>query len=239
MIRSNIIIILRVIIEKGEKISMKKIIGAVISFILILSLTACGANESKKDSSSSSKQSSSAAVHKTTKSEKGLESAKVNKTKIFKYNHSEYDIAAKKVYNVSFEDTSWADTKIAIDKVEVLKTAKDYNYESDEDGTYPLQGFVRVHLAITPARDINIYPTKGLVVFNNNEQHNADSTENWDGEIASNATKDGWITFPIKNLNNISDLKSIRLKFDANYDTDDDDDENSSYDYDFTLTLEQ
>lgn len=55
MIQLNIIIILRVIIENGEKISMKKIIGAVISFTLILSLTACGANESKKDSSSSSK----------------------------------------------------------------------------------------------------------------------------------------------------------------------------------------
>lgn len=217
---------------------MKKFMMAIISCALILSLAACGTNEGKKDSASSSvKSSSSATVHKTTATEKGIASGKVNKTKIFKYNHTEYDIADKKTYNISFEDSSWADTKIVIDKVEVLKTTKDYDYESDEDGTYPLQGFVRVHLAITPARDIDIYPTQSLVVFNNVEQHNADTEEAWDGEIASNATKDGWVTFPIKSLSNISDLKSIRLKFDADYETDDDYDENSSYDYDFTLTL--
>ncbi len=215
---------------------MKKILAAFAVCFMTIMLVACGAQDKQKTESSSSSN-GSATVNKTSSSKNSK--AMASKTTVFKFNHEKYDIAEKKVYDVNFEDGSWADTKIKIDKVEVLKTAKDYDYESDEDGDFTLQGFVRVHLAITPVRDINIYPTQGILVFNGSDQHNVDSTENWDGKIASNATKDGWVTVPVKDLSKISDLKTVRIKFDANYDDDTDEDENAEYDYDFTLTLNQ
>lgn len=110
--------------------------------------------------------------------------------------------------------------------------------KSSEDGEFTLHGFVRIHLAITAGRDISIYPTQGTVVLDNIEQH-TDAVENWDGDIASGATKDGWITFPVKSLVNVSDIKNVRLKFDSYYETDDDYDDNSEHEYDFILTLGQ
>lgn len=216
---------------------MKKILAAFTVCFMSIMLVACGVQDKQRSESSSSESNGSATVNKTSSSKNGKATA--DKTTVFKFDHEKYDINEKKIYDVNFEDGSWADTKIKIDKVEVLKTAKDYDYESDEDGNFTLQGFVRVHLAITPARDIDIYPTQGILVLNGNDQHNVDSTENWDGEIASNATKDGWVTVPVKDLANISDLKTVRIKFDAYYDDDTDEDENAEYDYDFTLTLDQ
>lgn len=86
------------------------------------------------------------------------------------------------------------------------------------------QGFVRAHLAIKPARDIDIYPTKGILVFKRSDQHNVEPIEIWNGEISS---KDGWVTVPVGNLSKISDLKIVRIKFDTYHD---DTDEDAEYD---------
>ncbi len=209
--------------QKSNKTLLWSILGGVaIVIVVIFAVGAIGGSDSPNHASNGS-----ATGHNT--------SAKSNDSSTFKYDYKTYDIADKKKYDVNYSDNSWV-ADIHIDKIEVLKTTKEYEYQSINDGEFNLQGFVRIHLSITPSKDVNIYPTLGTVVYNNGEQHTANS-DGWDGEIASGATKDGWVTVPVKSLSNVSDLNNIRFKFSGDYDTDDYEDDNSNHDYDMTLEL--
>lgn len=210
---------------KSNKTLLWSILGGVA--IVIIAIFAVG---SIGDSSNSSSHSNGSATGSNT-------SAKSNSSDTFKYDYTTYKIADKKTYDVNYTDDSWV-ANINIDKIEVLKTAKEYKYSSNEDGDFNLQGFVRIHLSITPSQDINIYPTQGTIVLNNGEQHTAD-IDSWDGAISNGATKDGWVTIPIKSLSNVSDLTNLRFKFSGSYDTDDYEDDNYHHDYDMTLELNQ
>lgn len=207
--------------KKSNKKLFWSILGGVA--IVIIAIFAVG---SIGDSSDSSSHSNGSATGSSTSS-----------SDTFKYDYTTYKIADKKTYDVNYTDDSWV-ANINVDKIEVLKTAKEYKYSSNEDGDFNLQGFVRIHLSITPSQDINIYPTQGTVVLNNGEQHTAD-TDGWDGAISSGATKDGWVTIPVKSLSNVSDVTSLRFKFSGSYDTDNYEDDNYHHDYDMTLELNQ
>ena len=68
--------------------------------------------------------------------------------------------------------------------------------------------------------------------YSNGEQHEADSMEDWDGDINDGIKKSGTITLPIQKLSSTSSLKSIRMKFDASSQ----DEDNESMDKTFDLT---
>ncbi|KRL02493.1 hypothetical protein [Liquorilactobacillus capillatus] len=207
----------------------------VVAVVVIIGFSQIG--NSNNDTSSSA-ASGKATAHKTTKAEKGESSASAdNGSKKITISYQDYDVANSKAYSTNFSDSNWAGTSVKVDKVTVYKLAKDYKYKSANDGTFQVNGFVRIHFTISPTRDISIYPTQGTAIYSNGEQHEADSDESWDGEISKGANKSGDVTIPVKSLSSVSSLKTIRYKFDANYDTDDYEDENSSHTYDFTLNL--
>ncbi|WP_252904140.1 hypothetical protein [Secundilactobacillus silagei] len=150
----------------------------------------------------------------------------------------QYDISDKKAYSVDYTNENWSAAKVSVDKVTVYKLTKEHKYDSANDGKFNISGFVRLHFIISPTRDIDAYPTQGTVIYSNGEQHEADSMESWDGEIAKGVTKSGNVTLPIQKLENVKSLKTVRFKFDTDYETNNDDDDNSDHTYDFTINLQ-
>ena len=209
---------------------------AVLSVALIFSLV--GKNDNS--SSTSNKAASKVTVHKTTEQEMGSKSTdKSTKTTTNTITEDEkkYNVADTKSYKVNYSDSNWSAASIKVDKVKVYKLNKAYKYKSANDGTFQINGFVKIHVSVSPKRDIEAYPIQGTVIYGNGEQHEGDMLESWDGEIAKSATKSGNVTFPIEKLASASSLKNIRYKFDAYYDTDNDDDDNSDHTYDMTLNF--
>ncbi|WEV57624.1 hypothetical protein [Ligilactobacillus acidipiscis] len=221
---------------------MRKFVTITTVFLLSSSLLAACGSEQKESSSNSSPKTQQVSGHKTTAQEKGTDKKAQSKHKKSSANSKQLEInyddqlEDQKDYTADFTDESWVDTKVVIDKVEIDQVAAQ-EYDSANDGTFDVNGFVRLHMSVTPTRDINFYPTQGTAIYNDGQQQEATGNESWDGEIAKDATKDGWISFPVKELNNVTDLTSIRLKFTADYDTDDYEDDAAYQDYDLTLDL--
>lgn len=155
--------------------------------------------------------------------------------KTFTLDYQDYSAKSIKDHKVNVTDSNWSGVNVKVNKVQVIKLAKKYKYKSANDGTFKINGFVRVHYIIrTGSKDVSIYPTQGTYSLNNGEQHEADSLESWDGDISSHVKKSGWVSIPVQN---ISDVNSIRAKFDANYETDDIDDDNQDYTYDMNINF--
>lgn len=208
---------------------------AVLSLALVFSLV----GKTSSGSSAPDKAASKVTVHKTTGSKAVDKTAKVAKTtnNTVTAGEKKYNVAGTKSYKVNYSDSNWSAASIKVDKVTIYKLSKAYKYKSENDGTFQINGFVRIHVSVSPKRDIEAYSTQGTVIYKNGEQHEGDMLENWDGEIAKGATKSGNVTFPVEKLASVSSLKNIRYKFDAFYDTDDDDDDNSNYTYDMILNF--
>ncbi|MHC9536838.1 CD20-like domain-containing protein [Dellaglioa sp. BT-FLS60] len=215
------------------------LIGTVLSIIaiaIVLMAQSSYSDSAENTDTNNDTASKSVAGHTTTDSEK--DQSKTNsKEKSITVAYTDYKFNDSKNYAVNFTDNSWAGTKVKIDKVTVYKLVKSYSYESANDGTFNAAGFVQLHFSVTPSKDISFYPTQGTAIFSNGEQHEADSDENWDGDIANKVTKDGTVTIPVKSLKKVTSLTSIRFKFDADYDTDNYDDEDAYHTYDLTLNL--
>lgn len=211
---------------------------AVLSVALIFSLVW----KSGSRSSAPDKEAPKATVHKTTEQETGSKTANkkaMAQTDTVTAGEKKYEVADTKRYKVNYSDSNWSAASIKVDKVTIYKLSKAYKYKSENDGTFKVNGFVKIHVNVSPKRDITAYPVQGTVVYKNGEQHEGDLLENWDGEIARGATKSGNVTFPVEKLTNATSLKNIRYKFDAYYDTDDDNDGNSDHTYDMILNFEK
>ncbi len=155
--------------------------------------------------------------------------------KTFTLDYTNYSVKSTKTHKVNVSDNNWAGVNLKINKIQLIKLSKKYKYKSANDGTFNINGFIRVHYIVhTGDKDISIYPTQGTYSLSNSEQHEADSMESWDGDISSHVKKSGWVTIPVKN---ISDIKSVRAKFDANYESNDIDDDNQYYTYDITASF--
>lgn len=144
--------------------------------------------------------------------------------------YKKYRIKALKNYRVNYTDHSWDGGDIKIKKIVIYQTAKPYKYKSANDGKFTIHGFAQIYMSVRADGDISIYPTQGTYSYSNGEQHEADSMENWDGDINDGITKSGTITLPIQRLNSTSSLKSIRMKFDASSQDTDDEDLNKTFD---------
>lgn len=202
---------------------------AVIVVIFAIGAFSSGSN----DSSSTSPKTHKATTSKTKNTN---DSNTVSTGKKLSLSEDSFTINKEVDYNPNYSDNSWAQTKVNINKVRVIKI-KTKNYY-DGDKTYPVQGIIMVHFKVTPTRDIDFYPTQGTLVTNG-QQVDADSgnSDDFDGEISKGATQTGNVVFILKKMTDVNTIKSIRLKWDADYDTDNYDDDNSSKTYDITINL--
>ena len=201
--------------KSNKKPFYKQWWAVTIAFILVFfagyiigAAGASGDDETNEASVSSSSKDSS----KTSTADRS--SGKSNAKQILTVDYKVYEIASEKSFKPNY------------------KTAKTYKYDSANDGKFNIQGFLQLHYVIKTKADVSVYPTQGTYIYSNGEQHEADSTESWDGDISKNVSKQGTVTVPVEQISNV---KSVRVKFDAS--GQDFSDDSLDHDFDFTITL--
>lgn len=188
------------------------------------------ASSSDDSNDEASVASSSKSSSKSTTDDKS--SGKNNAKKTLTVSYKNYEISSEKTFKPNYTNNSWAGGSVSVDSITLYKTAKAYNYDSANDGKFTIQGFMQIHYVIKTKADVSVHPTQGTYIYSNGEQHGADSTESWDGDISKNVTKQGTVTVPIEK---ISSVNSVRVKFDAS--GQDFSDDSLDHDFDFTITL--
>jgi hypothetical protein len=188
------------------------------------------ASSSDDSNDEASVASSSKSSSKSTTDDKS--SGKNNAKKTLTVSYKNYEISSEKTFKPNYTNNSWAGGSVSVDSITLYKTAKAYNYDSANDGKFTIQGFMKIHYVIKTKADVSVYPTQGTYIYSNGEQHGADSTESWDGDISKNVTKQGTVTVPVEKISNVN---SVRVKFDAS--GQDFSDDSLDHDFDFTITL--
>lgn len=188
------------------------------------------ASSSDDSNDEASVASSSKSSSKSTTDDKS--SGKNNAKKTLTVSYKNYEISSEKTFKPNYTNNSWAGGSVSVDRITLYKTAKAYNYDSANDGKFTIQGFMQIHYVIKTKADVSVYPTQGTYIYSNGEQHGADSTESWDGDISKNVTKQGTVTVPVEKISNVN---SVRVKFDAS--GQDFSDDSLDHDFDFTITL--
>ncbi|CAM3117216.1 DUF805 domain-containing protein [Lactiplantibacillus plajomi] len=147
------------------------------------------------------------------------------------------DIDDQQTYTASISDSSWANSTFKIDEVTVYKTDGSYTSGSGSDKE-EFNGIVKVHMNIHAGQDISAYPTQGELSTNDGQQVDADyDSDDFDGDLNSGTNSDGDVYFLLPKLAKVSDITSVRLKWDASYETDDYDDDNDFKTFDTTINL--
>lgn len=188
------------------------------------------ASSSDDSNDEASVASSSKSSSKSTTDDKS--SGKNNAKKTLTVSYKNYEISSENTFKPNYTNNSWAGGSVSVDRITLYKTAKAYNYDSANDGKFTIQGFMQIHYVIKTKADVSVYPTQGTYIYSNGEQHGADSTESWDGDISKNVTKQGTVTVPVEKISNVN---SVRVKFDAS--GQDISDDSLDHDFDFTITL--
>lgn len=143
-------------------------------------------------------------------------------------------LVADKSYSVTWSDNSWAGLNISVDKVDIIKVSGYKDYSDDE-----YQGFAVVHYNIdNTQQDVSAYPEQADVSTNTGLQTSGNyEMEHFAGDLMKGTKTSGYAAYPLKELNDVNDIKSLRINFRASYETDDYNDNNSNHTYDFTLNL--
>ncbi|MFC6323999.1 hypothetical protein [Companilactobacillus baiquanensis] len=175
---------------------------------------------------------------KTTNTSKDTDDSNTakNNSKTIELDNDEATVLKEISYNPKYNDESWAGTKVNIDRVKVAKIKP---FKDKEEDNHVYKGIILVHFNVEASRDINFYPSQGTLVTSDGQQVDANmySSDDFDGDIAKNAKKSGNVLYTLTTLNNPKDIKNIRLKWDANYDTDDVEDDSAYKTYDITVNL--
>ncbi|WP_125980084.1 hypothetical protein [Loigolactobacillus iwatensis] len=155
---------------------------------------------------------------------------------IRKYDNRTVKVQKMKTYKVGVTDTAWAGTHVKISRVKVVKFKK----FKDPITKKTYHGYVAVKMSVNPTqRDISFNPTLGSVLTSDGQQVDADGFDSgsWDGDLDKGVKRSGTVYFNLTKLKNPKKIKSIRLKWDADYETDDVNDNNANKTYDITVNL--
>lgn len=218
----------------------KKIVSSlVIAGVLLTTVAACSSDSGSDSSDSSPKTEKTTKKSGVTKESDKGNVAKADtdssKDKVFTLDDEDYPLSKQQVKSVNLNETPWAGTNVKIDKVE-LDTLKDKtSFEDDEGKKMDITGFIRVHMAIKPSRDISTYPSQGTAIIGGQQVAASMGDQEVDGDLLANSTTDGWVTFPVRDMND--GINTMRYQFDASYDTDDYDDDNSEGTIDLTINF--
>ncbi|WP_223894711.1 hypothetical protein [Lactobacillus helsingborgensis] len=147
--------------------------------------------------------------------------------------YDKYKVKDSKTFKANYTNNDWNSATVKIKKITVYKLARKYKFDSDDDGKFNIDGFVKVNMSVKAHSDISIYPEQGTLNFDNQQSTSAD--ESWDGDINTDAEKSGVVYFPVKNLKNVSSIKNVRFKFTGNSQ----DDFSKGHDYDINLDLDK
>lgn len=203
--------------------------------IVVVAVFAIGAFGGGNDDSSSKSDSSTKKA--TTSQTNDADDTGTATNGTVKIDNGTATVLSKQTYDPNWSDDTWAGTTVKIDKVTVIKV-KPFKDTDEKNNVY--NGVVKVHYVISPTKDIHFYATQGTLNTNDGQQVDANmyTSDDFDGDINQGATKSGNVIYTLKTLNNVKDITSLRLKWDADYDTDNYEDENANKTYDITVNLQ-
>lgn len=240
-----ILAIIALIINRKNKktLSIVSLVISIVAFVIVMATQAFYAktlNDSFKSSENSSKvekTSGKASVSESKESKKSDSNLLIDSKykEIADQNGADTAVLdADKSYSVTWSDNSWAGLNISADKVDIIKVSgyKDYN-----DNEY--QGFAIVHYNIdNTQKDLSVYPEQADVSTSTGLQTNGSyEMDHFAGDLMKGTKTSGYAAYPLKELNDVNDIKTLRISFTGSYETDNYDDDNSDHTYDFTLNL--
>lgn len=221
--------------KKPQKPWYKQWLLWVIVVVLAIAIIAAfgGGSNSGSDSSSSDTDTSSSAKDSSSEAQSSSATSSIN------IGSESIDVSDAIKYKTDYSDNSWSNSAFSIDKITVYKTDGSYTYGSGSDKT-DLQGIIMVHFKITAGRDINAYPTQATLSTDNGQQIDANTydSDDFDGALDSGTETEGNVYFYVPKMKVASEIRTVRIKWSADYDTDDYEDENFSHDFDATINLE-
>ncbi len=151
--------------------------------------------------------------------------------KTISFDSTKHYVESSKSYSPSWTDSSWGNSTINIDGINVYTVRKYKSYDG-----HNINGIVRIHYIIKAGRDISAFPGLGTLTTNTGIQVEAeDYTEGIDGDINSGVTKSGYVYYEIPDLKSARAITTFRLQWDMSYETNDDSDENWYKTFDISL----
>ena len=240
-----VLAVIAIIVNRKNKKTLS-IVGLVISIVAFIIVMATQAfyvktlDDSFKSSGNSSKvekTSGKASVYESKESKKSDSNLLIDsqyKEIADKNGADSAVLVATKSYSANWSDNSWAGLNISVDKVDIIKVSGYKDYSNDE-----YQGFAVVHYNIyNTQQDVTAYPEQADVSTNTGLQTSGNyEMEHFAGDLMKGTKTSGYAAYPLKELNDVNDIKSLRINFNASYETDNYDDDNSNHTYDFTLNL--
>ncbi|HFL0016837.1 TPA: hypothetical protein ACGXXK_000275 [Listeria monocytogenes] len=195
------------------------------SLLLVFSfgLSACGSSsdsakeESKEESTSTTNESEDLTEDETTMEEE-----------------TDSGIIDSEDYATSWSE-DWKGLQTKISSVSVFKVDSAKLAEDGEDG----EGLIVVNYELNNNSEIdfNTYPDQGVLVADGKQiDASMINSDDLGGELMQGVSKDGAVVYILPTLNDVSDIKDIRLTWSASYETDNYE-EDSFKDYDARITL--
>lgn len=133
---------------------------------------------------------------------------------------------------------SWNGLDFKIDRVAIAKMTDEEVESQGLENNYVV--FVNYIITNNGDRDFNTYPEQGVLVIEG-QQVDAQyfGSDDIGGEIMQGVTKEGAVLYSVKDIQDVTAVKDIRLKWSADYDTDNwEEDYHKEFDVSFDLTKE-
>lgn len=144
-------------------------------------------------------------------------------------------IVEEKEYKINWSDKSWAGLNLGIDNAKILKVSDLKTYDNQV-----INGFLILHFtADNTERELSVNPQQPR--FNTNTGEQSDEARELDDAFSDKLKKgtkvDGYVAYPLKKMDKISDIQQVRLKFSGWYHTEDYKDTEAIHPYDLTIDL--
>lgn len=137
-------------------------------------------------------------------------------------------------YKTDWSDDSWEDVDFKIDKVKVVEVDK---YVDDEEKDY--KGLMSMHFTLENkgTEEVKVHPNDATVVLNDGTEIKGEHfSDYWEDIFAADKKKDGHVHFKFTKIDQIDNIKEIKLSFDGH--KKDSDEDKVDHTYDVSLPLE-
>lgn len=158
--------------------------------------------------------------------------------KSVRLSYHNYKYTKKQTYQINSTVKGWEDyANIRIKDITVYKLAKTYHDVGIDDKKGNC--LILINLDTKAKQDVSLYPTQGSLSTNLGQQTDVmDGTkESWDGDMDKGTSKSGDVAAVFTNVNNISDIKKLRYKFEAYVQDENNDSDDAEHDFDLNLKL--
>jgi len=117
-------------------------------------------------------------------------------------------------YDTAYKNSDWDHMTLHVDHAKIVNVS---DFKDDEDRTYKELVSLKYELINEDSSDKHITPDKAELVMNDGKTIDAEFFLNyWDDEIlTSDAHKDGYIHFKVKEEHKLSEIKQIKVSFKA------------------------